>query len=118
MDTMQDAKRGTRRHHDPELKRQVLEECALPGASVAQVALTHSLNANLVHKWRRQARPAEPAAVAVPAKPEFLPLAISGSTATTMAVRIEVRRAGTVVNVDWPLGAMPECATWLREILR
>jgi len=114
---MQDAKRGTRRHHDPQLKRQVLDECALAGASVAQVALTHSLNANLVHKWRRQARPAGPA-VAVPAKPEFLPLAISGSTAATMSVRIEVRRAGAVVNVTWPLDAMPECASWLREILR
>ena len=114
---MQDAKRSTRRHHDPELKRQVLEECALPGASVAQVALTHSLNANLVHKWRRQASHVEPA-VAVPPKPEFLPLAIAGSTAATMSVRIEVRRGATTMNVDWPLGAMPECAAWLREILR
>jgi transposase len=35
------------------LKRRVLDECRQPGASVAQVALSHGLNANLVHKWRR-----------------------------------------------------------------
>jgi len=33
-------------------------------------------------------------------------------------VRIELRRGATVVNVDWPLSAMPECAAWLRELLR
>lgn len=35
------------------LKAQVIQECAQPGASIASVALGHSLNANLVHKWIR-----------------------------------------------------------------
>ncbi|WP_150596564.1 hypothetical protein [Pseudomonas fluorescens] len=30
-----------------------MQECAQPGASIASVALGHSLNANLVHKWIR-----------------------------------------------------------------
>lgn len=34
-------------------KAQVIQECAQPGASIASIALTHSLNANLVHKWIR-----------------------------------------------------------------
>ncbi|WP_458237632.1 transposase, partial [Pseudomonas sp. P5_A2_2] len=46
---MEHAKRG-RRRHDDELKAKVLSECAVPGASVAHVALAHGLNANLVHK--------------------------------------------------------------------
>lgn len=50
---MDDAKRETRRKHDAELKRQVLAECSEEGASVARVALSHGLNANLVHKCRR-----------------------------------------------------------------
>jgi transposase len=32
-------------------KRAVVEQCLLPGASVAGVALSHGLNANLVRKW-------------------------------------------------------------------
>ena len=50
---MSDAKPASRRHHDAELKRQVIAACAAPGASVAQVAMSYGLNANLVHKWRR-----------------------------------------------------------------
>ena len=42
-----------RRVHDAQLKSKVLAECSQPGASVSAVALTHGLNANLVHKWRR-----------------------------------------------------------------
>ena len=45
--------RAARRRHDDALKHRVLDECRQPGASVARVALSHGLNANLVHKWRR-----------------------------------------------------------------
>ena len=38
------------------LRAKVLSECVQAGASVAGIALAHGLNANLVHKWRRQAR--------------------------------------------------------------
>jgi len=30
----------------------VLAQCAAPGASVSKVAMSHGLNANLVHGWR------------------------------------------------------------------
>ena len=42
-----------RRVHSAEIKSKVLAECRQPGASVAAVALTHGLSANVVHKWRR-----------------------------------------------------------------
>jgi transposase len=32
-------------------KRSVVEQCLMPGASVAGVALAHGINANLVRKW-------------------------------------------------------------------
>lgn len=37
-------------------KRRIVEEPLQPGASVAEVALAHSVNANLVHYWLRQYR--------------------------------------------------------------
>ena len=53
-----------RRRHSAQLKASVLEQCAVPGASVAKVAMSHGLNANVVHGWRKLAReratPAEP----------------------------------------------------------
>lgn len=52
---MNEAKNKTRRRHSAELKQQILAECAQPGASVARVALSHGINANVVHKWRRLA---------------------------------------------------------------
>ena len=48
------SKAAPRRRHGAELKAKVLAECEEPGASVAAVAQSHGLNANLVHKWRRE----------------------------------------------------------------
>ena len=45
-----------RRRYDPELKAQILAECAAPGASVAKVAMSHAINANIVHGWRKLSR--------------------------------------------------------------
>ncbi|WP_440090395.1 transposase [Pseudomonas fragariae (ex Marin et al. 2024)] len=43
----------TRRSYSMSFKALVIQECALPGASIASVALRHNLNANIVHKWIR-----------------------------------------------------------------
>ncbi|WP_122421980.1 transposase [Pseudomonas viridiflava] len=43
----------TRRSYSKSFKAQVIQECAQPGASIASIALSHNLNANLVHKWIR-----------------------------------------------------------------
>ena len=42
-----------RRTYSKAFKAQVVAECAQPDTSIASVALTHNLNANLVHKWIR-----------------------------------------------------------------
>jgi transposase len=115
VDTKEEAKRRTRRRHDEELKRLVLVECAAPGASVATVAMSHGLNANLVHKWRREARVvAEPAAT-------FVPVAVAASTMVgepAQFMELEVQRGAVSVRVRWPMSAVGSCAAWLREILR
>lgn len=113
---MEDAKPATRRRHDNDLKRQVLDECSKPGASVARIALAHGLNANLVHRWRRLA---QGSAVRSPAKamaPTFMPLTIERPTPAD--IRIELQRGPVSVVVNWPMSAMSDCASWLREILR
>lgn len=115
---MEQASGRGRRRHDRELKRQVLAECAEPGASVARVALAHGLNANLVHKWRRGARPAD--ARVEPSGHVFVPVAVAPAApaAAENMIHVELRRGALAIRVNWPVGACSECAVWMREILR
>ncbi len=55
MDTMlvKAAVRRTRRRHDPEFKRQVIEACQEPGVSVAAIALANGQNTNMLRKSAR-----------------------------------------------------------------
>jgi transposase len=45
-----------RLYRSPELKRKIVQETLVPGASVARVAWAHGVNANQVFAWRRQYR--------------------------------------------------------------
>lgn len=114
---MEHSKRGSRRRHDDELKANVLRECSVPGASVAQVALAHGLNANLVHKWRRQTGGAK-FSVTAPEMTTFIPVTMAPAVAVVDDIRIELRRGALAVNVTWPSAASAQCAGWLRELLK
>src|SRR3981189_819570 len=66
---------GPRRLRTNEEKRRIVEETLKPGASVAIVARSHGVNANLVFGWRRlyqkgllEANSAPPAAPLLPVK--------------------------------------------------
>lgn len=112
---MTEAKTKTRRRHSAELKQQILDECARPGASVASVALSHGINANVVHKWRRLAQgPSSDLHV-----PTFVPLALPApSCAPAPDICIELRRGATSVSLTWPVSAAEHCAAWMRELLK
>ncbi len=113
MDTKEDTKRRSRRRHDDGLKQRVIAECEVPGASVAQVALSHGLNANLVHKWRRTAGARDMPAAA------FMPVAVAAATVEPEPfAEIELQRGALSVRVRWPTRSASSCAAWLREILR
>lgn len=62
-----------RRNHLPEFKAQVVDECAQPGASVVEVALSHALNPSLVRRWRRLARQAAHGALGTPSAASATP---------------------------------------------
>lgn len=121
---MEDIRRAPRRRHSEELRTRVLSECAQPGASVGRVALTHGLNANLVHKWRRVAEAAGGGIAALaPAKGgggEFIALRLPQHSVPVAAadIRIELRRGATTVSIHWPTQGGGDCAAWLREWLR
>lgn len=62
-----------RRWRTVEEKRRIVEEAMMPGASVAQVARLHGVNANQVFAWRRQYQAGE-LAVAGTTGPKLLPV--------------------------------------------
>ena len=111
--------RAARRRHDDGLKRRVLDECLQPGASVAKVALTHGLNANLVHKWRRMIGRDGGRAVMAPSRQEmFVPVVVNSARDAVQPIKIELRRGALAVNLTWPADRAEHCAAWLRELLR
>ena len=66
------ANRPTRRFYSPELKTQVMQECRQPGASIPGVALSHGINANIVHRWLREETPS----ALVPQSQAFVPVTL------------------------------------------
>jgi transposase len=113
------ANRPTRRFYSPEFKAQVRQECRQSGASVAGVALSHGINANIVHRWLR-----EPTASALVVQSQaFVPVTLNDSASGPAPhaepdIRVEVQRANATIVVKWPLQGSAACAAWLREWLR
>ena len=113
---MEQEKLSSRRNYSAQFRALVLEQCAPPGASVAKVALSHGMNANVVHRWRREARDG---AGSVSVR-EFVPVSVSAPALSQDCadIRIEMRRGITTMAITWPSAAASECAAWMRELLR
>lgn len=117
---MTSEKSATRRRYSKELKAQVLAECAVSGASVAKVAMAHSINANVVHGWRKLAR--EDAGVVAGQPVEFVPVTLDSALPTSAPadrhIEIELRRGAVTMKLSWPLSAASDLVIWTRELLR
>jgi transposase len=76
--------------------------------------MSHGINANVVHKWRRQmTAKCEPATV-----PAFVPVALPSQPTDAPDIRIELHRGSATLHVCWPVTAAAECAAWMRELLK
>jgi transposase len=94
--------------------------------------MSHGLNANIVHGWRKLARERDGAAVSPPrppsllvktaaSMPRFVPVSMAQTTTSPAAladIQIELRRGATAMKITWPIAAAAECAAWMREWLR
>jgi transposase len=93
--------------------------------------MSHGVNANIVHGWRKLAREREGAAMpppghtTLPAKPaasvpQFLPVSMGQTTSPPARadIQIELRRGAAAMKITWPITAATECAAWMRELLR
>lgn len=119
--------RRRRRRYSVEFKAEAVTACRQPGVSMAAVAMSRSLNANLLRRWVVEAeRVAEasrgnppPKALPPPVETQrFIPVAIERPAPSDPRIRVEIRRGSTVVSVEWPPSAARECAEWLRGFLK
>ena len=113
---MADERTASRRRYSARMKALVLEQCAVPGASVAKVAMSHGVNANVVHRWRQLAREG---GAGMPSARQFVPVSLAAPAQLNSAgIRIDLRRGATTMTITWPTAAAGECAAWMRELLR
>jgi len=101
-----------REHRSVELKRQIVEETLVVGASVARVARAHGVNANQVFGWRRLyeagklgqsvTNPARLLAVSVaePAADAVLPAKAAGNEAERVAGTIHLETGKARVRIE------------------
>ena len=120
-----DTGRRRRRTHSAHFKAEAVGACQQAGVSIAAVALARGLNAAMLHRWVKEAersgrpiaiRPTAPS-VAIESGESFVPVALPSNPAEG-TIRIEVRRRGGTVSVEWPASAAHECALLLRELMR
>lgn len=114
--------RRRRRIHSEEFKAQVVAACKPAGVSMAAVAMAHGINANLARRWvvaAERCGGAQSAAITSGvASTSFVALTLAPSVQAPADIRIELRRGATAISVSWPCAAAPECAAWMRELLR
>lgn len=128
MDTSEDGRRR-RRRHSPEFKAKVVAACLRPDVSIAAVALSNRLNANLLRRWVVEAQRGQAMSptllaagverlTAIDAQ-TFVPVTVQRTPSLSgQEISIELRRGATLVKLVWPLSAAADCAAWLRELLR
>ena len=83
MDTYTQPLPPQRRYLELEQKRQIVEETLAEGASVAQIARVHGVNANLVFNWRKLYRAGQ---LGGRAGNKLLPVRVTGESCTPPAV--------------------------------
>jgi transposase-like protein len=101
------------------------------GVSIAAVAQSRGINANLLRRWVHAAelgadqntdasatRAVRAPAVAAAPIAAFVPVQLPAGAAAARDIRIELRRGATAVSVSWPTDAAAQCAAWMRELLR
>ena len=108
---------GQRRTYSKSFKLQLIKESSQRGASIAGVALAHGINANLLHKWRRQHEkrntPAPTALIPIAVVPEPVASTLPAAERSN-AIEIELPRARITVRGAVDLDALQTVLAALR----
>lgn len=109
-----------RRRYTPSFKAKIVAACLQGDTSIAQIALQHGLNTNLVQTWIRKAKRQGQLSTV----PDFVPLSappsppdLPTSPTVTGDIRIELLSAQGTITIHWPVAKAAQCAQWLKGFL-
>ncbi|MEG2048954.1 MAG: transposase [Comamonas sp.] len=86
----------TRRSYSPQFKAHLVDVCERPGASVAALAREHGINANILHRWRKEHRQRMQSSDEETARVDHLEVDIDTRATTAMPSRAQT--GAVVVN--------------------
>ena len=111
-------KRDGRCCYDPQAKRELIEAGLQPGVSVAKLALTHGINANLLRTWitkhQRQLLAGDSLQRSAARRPPFIPVVPVSTHRSPITPPELAARLPNGVRLEW--SALP--ADLLAQVLR
>ena len=117
--------RRRRRSHSAVFRAEAVGACQQPGVSVAAVALSRGLNANLLRRWVKEAERGNntiairPTSTTEACTESFVPVRLPASaTPAPEMIRIEVHRKDRRIIIEWPSSSAGECAVVLRRLVK
>lgn len=100
-----------RKSYSKSFKAQVVHECQQPGVSVAAIAMSHGINANVVRRWLPLYRDQQTIAL-----PAFIPLKVEPQRKTEALAIIELPLGQQTLTVKWQTSDPEGCARFIRGL--
>ena len=122
--------RRTHRTYTAQFKAQLVTACQQPGASIAALASSQSMNANVLHRWLKehahsgchqlieQSRFDAPVSTSQVAA--FLPVKLTATAPepTDAEIKAELRKGALSMHITWPISAATEFTSWATALLK
>ncbi len=120
---MQGKVKRKRRRHSEGFRMEMIAACLRPGVSVSAIALANGLNTNLLRRWVKESRERigsgrGTALEAVRKSMTVVPVTLAAAPDSEEEIRIDIRRAGTAVQLSWPTTRTHELSGLLKELLK
>lgn len=132
-ETSRYAVRRTHRTYTADFKAELVAACQVPGTSIAAVAGSHGMNANVLHRWLKEhaqsgrhgqlidGGKANRSSVALrsPA-PAFIPVPLPTAEPDPLrqAIKVEIRKGALAMSITWPISGGADFASWAASILK
>lgn len=122
--------RRTHRTYTREFKAQLVAACQQPGVSIAALATSQAMNANVLHRWLKEharsgchqlnaASPSGSQIATLPA-PAFIPVRLPAvrHEPSIPALKVEIHKGALSMTITWPINATSDFAQWSATILK
>lgn len=126
--------RGSAQHphrtYTAEFKAQLVAACQKPGASIAALASSQGMNANVLHRWLKEHAHNGRHQLAKPTKSEalvdisptaaFLPVKLTAPAPDPKGtdIKAEFRKGALSMNITWPISSSAEFTSWATALFK